>query len=121
MNPFMTGKTVFGNGSYAPTRGTNNPAGYIKRDINKSGPFGGVSRFGSTGRSETRSGLAKAALARQETNDPQSVPLRQPSDFIKRKPAVNTDANLQSQAMQQQKPRRRMIVTRLGALKLGDE
>lgn len=62
----LVGKTIYRGSSYAPTRGQNNPQGYINRGLNnkKQGPFGGVSRFGSTGRSETRSGLAKQALDR---------------------------------------------------------
>lgn len=95
----LVGKTVYRGSSYAPTRGQNNPQGYINRELNgpnwkpdkvagtnygqlvssaaharnlarrginnkKQGPFGGVSQFGFTGRSETRSGLAKQALDR---------------------------------------------------------
>lgn len=116
------GKTVFGNGSYAPNRGTNNPAGYIKREINKQGqeginkqgPFGGVSNFGSTGRSETRSGLARRALERQGSKEPSSS---SPSNgFIKQKPSKGSLGAKRSLAPK----RKRMIITKYGALKLGD-
>lgn len=48
--PFATGKKVYSNGTNAPTRGTVNPAGYIRREM----------------RSNRRSGLAKAAINRVE-------------------------------------------------------
>lgn len=118
MNPFLTGKTVFGNGSHAPTRGTNNPAGYIKReinngaDVNKSGPFGGVSTFGSTGKSETRSGLARKALERQGSKEPKP---NTNSGFVKRK----NPTGLAQKVGQSRKERKRLIVTKFGALKLG--
>lgn len=83
----ITPRPVYRQSSFAPTRGQNDPRGYIMREIakrsrgakiqkmsktlakpapsfGKTGPFGGVSKFGSTGRSETRSGLAKRALQR---------------------------------------------------------
>lgn len=49
--PFATGKKVYSNGTNAPTRGTVNPAGYIKRELTN-GP--------------RRSGIAKAAINRVE-------------------------------------------------------
>lgn len=75
----LQGRTVYRNSSYAPTRGTNNPAGYIQRGLNQQqapsmpqivhggnvGPYGGVSSVGSDGQSDTRSGLAARALNSQ--------------------------------------------------------
>lgn len=88
-------RPVYRNSSFAPTRGTNNPTGYIMR-ANRMGagvpntgsgrqvignkrpitPFGGVSKFGSTGRSETRSGLAKQAMQRRQLNFRQNSDMR---------------------------------------------
>lgn len=66
MKPALGVKPIYRSSSHVPTRGTNRPEGYIKREIKlnaaKQGPFGGVSKFGSTGRSETRSGLTREAL-----------------------------------------------------------
>ncbi len=92
----ITPRPIYRNSSFAPTRGQNDPRGYIMRELakrlgqggqaqqpglgqrfnagqrpmlpqlGKTGPFGGVSRFGSTGRSETRSGLAKQAMAKNQ-------------------------------------------------------
>lgn len=71
----LQGRTVYRNSSYAPTRGTNDPTGYIRRGIqqrpgiipqtNNAGPYGGVSSVGSDGESDTRSGLAQRALNSQ--------------------------------------------------------
>lgn len=36
-NRFAAGKKVYGSGSYAPTKGTVNPTGYIKRELKKRG------------------------------------------------------------------------------------
>lgn len=44
-NKFAAGKKVYSHGSYAPTRGTVNPAGYIKRELRnrtKNSPPAGV-------------------------------------------------------------------------------
>lgn len=79
----LVGKTVYRGGSYAPTRGQNNPQGYIQREQKKlpnerkQGPFGGVSNFGSTGLSETRAGLAKQALKRQLKHQGGNTPARE--------------------------------------------
>lgn len=56
------GKRVYRGGSFAPNRGKVNPGGYIKREVRKRG----VSQIGGDGMSDTRSGLAKAALARMQ-------------------------------------------------------
>lgn len=78
----LQGKTIYRNSSYAPTRGRNNPAGYLQRELSKQGlvnannnatpnsnpnggnvgVFGGVSRVGGDGESDTRSGVAAGAL-----------------------------------------------------------
>lgn len=34
-NRFAAGRKVYSSGSYAPTRGTVKPAGYIKRELRK--------------------------------------------------------------------------------------
>jgi len=36
-NRFAAGKKVYSQGSHAPTRGTVNPTGYIKRELKKRG------------------------------------------------------------------------------------
>ena len=53
------GQPVYSNGSYAPTKGTVDPAGYIDRSLNKP--------------SQSRSGLAEAALAKLKSSIPQQV------------------------------------------------
>jgi len=66
----LGGRKVYGQGSYAPTRGQVDPRGYIKREIKKKGLNRGKhlgwyktpSRFGPDGQSDTRSGLAQNAL-----------------------------------------------------------
>ena len=69
---YSQGRTVYGSGSYAPTRGPVSPAGaqgYLKREMRKGGNvglFGGVSRLGRDGQSDTRSGMAAAAMQRQD-------------------------------------------------------
>lgn len=52
---YSVGNRVYNGGSNAPTRGTVDPMGYIDREMNKPG---------STGPSDSRSGLAAAALRR---------------------------------------------------------
>lgn len=71
----LTGRPLYNGGSsYAPNRGSVGAAGakgYMKRELRKdaiqqhggSGPFGGVSQFGSDGESDTRSGIAARGLA----------------------------------------------------------
>lgn len=73
MNAFGAGRTVYGSGSYAPTRGqvsAQGMQGYLRRETrrNNQGIYGGVSRFGGDGQSDTRSGMARQALARQQQN-----------------------------------------------------
>lgn len=69
LNKFRTGKTVYSGGSFAPHRGPvsgQGQMGYVRRQVRqRNAPFKGVSRFGNDGQSDTRSGRAKAALARQ--------------------------------------------------------
>jgi hypothetical protein len=57
-NPYTVGRRVYNSGSYAPTQGTVNPAGYVERELNK--PASGFSHMPS----QSRSGLAGAALQR---------------------------------------------------------
>jgi hypothetical protein len=79
-NKALTGKRVYRMSSHAPTRGTNNPSGYIKRELRndnkperaqriqplkpaepvykKAAGNHGVSKVGNDGQSDTRSGLA---------------------------------------------------------------
>lgn len=66
-NRFAAGKKVYGQGSYAPTKGQVNPQGYIQREVERRNKQalanrGGVSRVGNDGQSDTRSGLAARAL-----------------------------------------------------------
>lgn len=84
----LTGNRVYRMGSYAPTRGTNNPTGYLKRELKKRGgkatpakkaqPLArkepikkavpqkhGISQTGGDGKSDTRSGLAAKMLPGQ--------------------------------------------------------
>lgn len=52
------GDTVYSNGSHAPTQGQVDPTGYVERSLNKP--------------SNSRSGLASAALDRLNNNDQQA-------------------------------------------------
>lgn len=64
-NQMAAGKKVYGNGSYAPNRGHVNPSGYMQRELRKrmtAGPYGGVSKIGKDGQSDTRSGAASRML-----------------------------------------------------------
>ncbi len=66
-NRLAAGKKVYGQGSYAPTKGQVSPQGYIQREIKKRNQQalsqrGGVSRVGNDGQSDTRSGVAKNML-----------------------------------------------------------
>lgn len=64
---FSRGRAVYSQGSYAPTRGqvsAQGAQGYLKRELNKPGKAG-VSQWGKDGQSDTRSGMAKAALDRK--------------------------------------------------------
>lgn len=56
----LAGRKVYSSGSYAPTRGTVNPSGYIKRESEKRGTVNKPS--------QTRSGLAQQALNRTLRN-----------------------------------------------------
>ena len=68
----LVGKRVYNQSSFAPSQGTNDPQGYINREINKpqapnapqgtQGIYGGVTSFGNDGQSDTRSGMAQRAL-----------------------------------------------------------
>lgn len=62
-NPYLGGDTVYGSGRSSPTSGTVDPMGYIERELNKP--------------SQTRSGLAQAALSRLNGDTP-SVPPQDP-------------------------------------------
>lgn len=61
LSRILTGRTVYSNGSFAPTRGTVNPSGYIKRESEKRGNV-------NNNTSQTRSGLAQQALNRTLRN-----------------------------------------------------
>lgn len=65
-----TGRTIYRASSYAPTRGTVDPTGYIQRELRKRG----VSNFGADGQSDTRSGLAQRSLNRSPTLTPVGQP-----------------------------------------------
>lgn len=67
MNPqqALAGKKVYGQGSFAPTKGrvsANGMQGYLQR----SQRLGGVRKVGGDGQSDTRSGLAQMAMQRRE-------------------------------------------------------
>lgn len=70
---YLTGRPVYGGGSYAPTRGqvsAQGARGYMQRQLRQKAPgnrntFGGVSRVGGDGQSDTRSGVARNALQRK--------------------------------------------------------
>lgn len=64
------GRTVYSGGSFAPTRGPvsgQGAQGYLKRESRKNnmGIWGGSSRFGKDGKSDTRSGVAQRAMQRR--------------------------------------------------------
>lgn len=61
---FSRGRVAYGSGSYAPTRGqvsAQGAQGYLKRELRKNTKQG-VSSYGGDGMSDTRSGVAAAAL-----------------------------------------------------------
>lgn len=84
MRKALTGKRVYRMSSHAPTRGTNNPKGYVERELrNRNKPqmaqkvqplkkaeplkkqmpgTHGISRVGKDGQSDTRSGLAARTM-----------------------------------------------------------
>jgi hypothetical protein len=62
LNPYSTGRTVYRGTSYAPTRGTVNPSGYVDREL--------------------RSKLAQAALRRRGLKKPPVQKLQQPQQMI---------------------------------------
>lgn len=71
-NALAAGRKVYGQGGYAPTRGqvsAQGAKGYIQREVTKNAGnrniYGGVSKTGADGRSDTRSGIAARALNRQ--------------------------------------------------------
>lgn len=67
ISQLSAGKPVYGSGSYAPTRGPVSAAGsmgYVQREMQKNA----VSKTGNDGQSDSRSGLAAAALSRSAVN-----------------------------------------------------
>ena len=77
-NKLAAGRKVYGQGSYAPTRGQVSAAGaqgYLQREINKPKKlYPGVSTFGNDGQSDTRSGIVAQALARRQSTNPVKAP-----------------------------------------------
>lgn len=73
------GRRQYGMGSYAPTRGKVNPAGYVKRELKGrlGQPVQGRDNFGRP--SESRSGLAAAALNKRfkGASPPRMLPKKQ--------------------------------------------
>jgi hypothetical protein len=72
---YARGRPVYGGGSYAPNQGhvsASGAQGYAQREQRKQnqGPFGGVSRVGNDGKSDTRSGVAAKALASRVGSGP---------------------------------------------------
>lgn len=101
----LTGKKVYSGGSYAPSKGTNAPSGYLQRELSKRG----VSRVGGDGQSDTRSGLASRALSQHPTlggsgwggqivraqvghSTPGSAPSRPPSNNFGSRPSGPSSA-----------------------------
>lgn len=102
----LRGKTVYGQGSYAPTRGTNDPSGYIQRGLrnnaspsgtvnpgtaNNQGIYGGVSATGGDGESDTRSGIAQATLNGQQVENTASGISTQPTPVGISEPLIITE------------------------------
>jgi hypothetical protein len=96
----LTGKRVYGSGGYAPNRGRVSAMGnqgYVRRSLtqqtraaNMHGSEGyqvGATRFGNDGQSDTRSGLAQAALGRM-VQTPGTKPIR-PGQFPAPNPPMN--------------------------------
>jgi hypothetical protein len=120
----LTGKRVYRMSSYAPTRGTNNPKGYVERELrNRTKPqkvqkqlpqkraepiqkkiagTHGVSKVGKDGQSDTRSGLAASTLnkpnrrrRRRSINDSFQKFNRAPLTTPRYKPiAINSNGRL---------------------------
>ncbi len=65
-NSFAAGRKVYGQGSFAPTRGKVNPQGYIQRGLRQQAQKRSVSQTGRDGKSDTRSGIAKRVLAKKK-------------------------------------------------------
>lgn len=84
-NRFSAGKKVYARGAHRPTAGRVNPAGYIAREARNRAKKRSVSRVGRDGQSDTRSGLAKAAIARTQSMTG-SVPKTAPGAPIAMKP-----------------------------------
>jgi len=68
-NKFAAGRKVYGQGATSPTRGTVDPSGYIKRELARRSMQHGVSRQGSDGQSDTRSGIAHTAIKNNIANN----------------------------------------------------
>lgn len=75
-NRLAAGQKLYGNGSYAPTRGqvsAQGAAGYLKRELTNRARqgnrnlYGGVSKTGRDGQSDTRSGVTAKTLSRTQT------------------------------------------------------
>lgn len=73
-NPYLAGNPVYRGGSNAPTMGTVDPTGYIDRELNNP--------------SQTRSGIAEAALARLK------VPNQDPDAAAPTTPLPNPTATI---------------------------
>ena len=74
--PLAAGKKVYAQGSFAPTRGTVDPQGYIQRELAKQQSVSSIGRY--DGQSDTRSGLAQAALQRMKAVAPGQALSTQP-------------------------------------------
>ena len=94
----QVGKRVYRASSYAPNRGAVNPEGYIQRELQKRG----VSKIGTDGQSDTRSGMASNALSRMgigqgSQRNPKS-PIQRPNYGLL---GAKTAQQAQGQSMQQ--------------------
>lgn len=90
-NKFAAGRKVYGQTAASPTRGTNDPSGYIKRELARQSQQRGVSKIGKDGQSDTRSGLAHNAIIKNNLGNNIG---RTKANPIKPPGAPRQDANL---------------------------
>ncbi len=75
LQSMLTGNRVYRMSSHAPNRGQVNATGYIQRGIRQQNQ--GVSQWGSDGQSDTRSGIAAAALRARAAQSSQTAYMNQ--------------------------------------------
>lgn len=87
----LAGRKVYSSGSYAPTRGTVNPSGYIKRESEKRGNV-------NKQPSQTRSGLAQQALNRTLRNQISQRKFNAPAIQLNRHQRDSIEKQVQARA-----------------------